>query len=98
MTLDEALARLRPMQSNLRARRVAALCLFGSTARNEARPDLGDDPMCDFEEIRSISLFDVFYIEEAPADELGRKTDVSERKTLRPRIHRRADEPAVRVF
>ena len=30
--------------------------------------------MCDFEEIRSISLFDVFYIEEAPADELGRKT------------------------
>ena len=62
------------MQSNLRARRVAALCLFGSTARNEARPDLGDDPMCDFEEIRSISLFDVFYIEEAPADELGRKT------------------------
>lgn len=39
MTRDEALAKLRPMEAELRARGIEALYLFGSVARDEARSD-----------------------------------------------------------
>lgn len=37
MTRDEAFAKLRPMEAELRARGIEALYLFGSVARGEAR-------------------------------------------------------------
>ena len=98
MTRDEALAKLRPMEAELRARGIEALYLFGSVARDEARLDSDVDLMCDFEDFRPISLFDVFHIEEALADRLGRKVEVSERIALRPRVRRHADQHAVQVF
>ena len=98
MTRDEALAKLRPMEAELRARGIAALYLFGSVAGGEAGPTSDVDLMCDFDPARAINLFDFYHIEEALAGELGRKVDMCERSALRPRVRRHADVHAVQVF
>ena len=98
MTRDEALAKLRPMEADLRARGIEALYLFGSVARGDAREDSDVDLMCDFRETGQVSLFDVYHVEEALAATLGRSVELSERKALRPRVRRHADGHAVQVF
>lgn len=49
MTRDEAIARLRPHVADLRHEGVRGLALFGSTARNEARPDSDIDLLVDID-------------------------------------------------
>lgn len=98
MTREEALNRLRPLESKLRSQGVDALYLFGSTARNEGRVDSDLDLMCELDGTRPLSLFDIARIQINLEDEFGRKVDLVERDALRPRVRKRVEADSIRVF
>ncbi|AMJ63809.1 DNA polymerase III subunit beta [Bosea sp. PAMC 26642] len=56
MTRDEIMTQLRSVEPALRAQGVAALYLFGSYARDEARSDSDIDILVDFQAERGVGL------------------------------------------
>ena len=77
MSRDEALKRLRASETDLRARHVEALYLFGSTARDEARPDSDVDLLIRFADKARIDLFHLSGIRLDMMDVLSTEVDVA---------------------
>ena len=98
MTCDEALARLRPYENELRDAGLRALYLFGSTARNEASRKSDVDLLCEIDDAKKLSLLDFIGVQHRLADLLGSKTDLLERRGLRPGIRERVETELVQVF
>ena len=97
MKRDEAISRLRRHEADLKRLGVAHLYIFGSTARGEARDDSDVDLFFDHEKGR-LGLFELMDVKERAADILGRQADVMTRNGLHPRLRKRIEESAVRVF
>ncbi len=97
MTRDEAIARLRESEDDLRKAGVEHLYLFGSTARDEARPESDIDLFFDHER-GALSLFDLMHIKELATDILGTKTDMIPRRGLHRMLRSRIEASAVQVF
>ena len=97
MTRDEALAKLRPMESELRARGLAALYLFGSVARNEAQQSSDVDLLCEVVPTKLRGI-DFFVMQDDLATVLQAEIDFVERDRLDPRIRSRVEPDLVRVF
>ena len=96
LTRDEALRILRAHKAELVHRfGVQELALFGSTARNAARPDSDVDILVTYEELPDwITYFSVQpYLEGL----LGRRVDVCTSKELRKEMRARVAAEAVRV-
>jgi predicted nucleotidyltransferase len=92
------LAALRDHEAELRAAGIVRLSLFGSTVRNEAGMDSDIDLLAAFDAGRPLSLLDVIGIECRLSDLLGRKVDLVEEGTLKPRVRRRVEPEIVRAF
>ena len=97
MKRDEALSILRRRQAELRRLGIEHLYLFGSTARDESRPDSDVDLFFDHAE-GSLGLFQLMDIKETAARILGRKTDIMTRRSLHPRLKERIEASALQVF
>ncbi len=96
LTRDEALRILRDHKSELAERfGIQEISLFGSTVRNEARPDSDVDILIAYDELPDwISYFSVQpYLEEL----LGRSVDVCTTKELREEMRARVEAEAIRV-
>jgi hypothetical protein len=98
MTRETVIATLRAHEPELKAAGVVRLSLFGSTARDTARPDSDVDLLATFDDARPLSLLDVIRIENQIADLLGLPVDLIEEGTLKPRARQNADREAVRAF
>jgi predicted nucleotidyltransferase len=98
MTRDEALKRLRPCEPELRASGLAALYLFGSTARNEAVRDSDLDLLFELGDVPKFSLLDQCAIQIRLEELLNISVDLVERDSLRPRIKARVEPEMVRIF
>ena len=98
MTREAVIAALRAHEPELKAAGVVRLSLFGSTARDAARPDSDIDLLAAFDDARPLSLLDVIRIENQIADLLGQPVDLIEEGTLKPRVRLNADREAVRAF
>jgi uncharacterized protein len=98
MTREQVLARLREHEAELKAAGVVRLSLFGSTARDERRPDSDIDLMAAFDTARRISLLDVAGIELQLSEFLGLPVDLVEEGTLKPRVQRSVEAEALRAF
>jgi predicted nucleotidyltransferase len=98
MNREDVIAVLRAHEPELKAAGVVRLSLFGSTARDAARPDSDIDLLAAFDEARPLSLLDVIRIENQIADLLGQPVDLIEEGTLRPRVRQNVDREAVRAF
>jgi predicted nucleotidyltransferase len=94
---DDAITRLQARQADLRRAGVTGLYVFGSTARDEARPDSDVDLFFDCERGR-FGLFDLLAVKELAAEILGTRTDIMTRGSLHPLIRNRAESEALRVF
>lgn len=96
MRRDEALALLSDHLDELRTRfGVASLAVFGSVARDEARPDSDVDLLVDFE---GPVGFDQFMGLKLHLEELfGRPVNIVTPETLKPRLRRYVEREAVRV-
>jgi hypothetical protein len=97
MERDQAIAKLKEHEAELKRLGVETLYLFGSTARDKARPDSDIDLFFDYQEGK-FGLFDLMDVREYASRVLGREADVMTRdsihKVLRPRIEATAE----RVF
>ena len=99
MNRQEVIARLKSVEPALRARGVAALYLFGSHSRNEARPDSDIDVFVD---AANDSFYDLSNFMGAYGDlrqafpdvEIGYSTRDGLSKYVRPDV----EQAAVRVF
>jgi len=98
MDRDAVIATLRAHEPELKAAGVVRLSLFGSMARNTARPDSDVDLLAAFDAARPLSLLDVIRIENQIADLLGQPVDLIEEGTLKPRVRLTVDREAVRAF
>jgi len=98
MDREAVIATLRAHESALKAAGVVRLSLFGSTARDTARPDSDIDLLAVFDAARPLSLLDVIRIENQLADLLGQPVDLIEEGTLKPRVRLTVDREAVRAF
>jgi predicted nucleotidyltransferase len=95
MRRDEVLAILRAHREDLRRLGVKSLSLFGSTARDEARPDSDIDLLVEFAGPATFDAFmDLkFYLE----DLLGRRIDLVTSRALKPRIRPSVEREAILV-
>ncbi|MBV9757553.1 MAG: nucleotidyltransferase family protein [Alphaproteobacteria bacterium] len=98
MDRETVIATLRAHEAELRAAGIVGLALFGSAVRSEAGPDSDIDLLADFDRGRQLSLLDVIGIEDRLSDLLGRRVDLIEAGTLKPRVRRTVHHEAVRAF
>jgi predicted nucleotidyltransferase len=100
VTKAEALTRLRAREEDLRRLGITRLALFGSTARDEARPDSDVDLVAsiDYDAVRALGPFGFFGIEGKIEDMLGAKVDFMTEPTDEIRLRAAIDRDRVRVF
>jgi predicted nucleotidyltransferase len=97
MTRDEAINRLKKSEDELKRAGVTHLYLFGSTARNEARPDSDVDLFFDYER-GTMGLFELMDIKELAANILGTKTDMIPRRGLHRMLEKPVEASALQIF
>jgi predicted nucleotidyltransferase len=97
MQRDEAIARLRRHESELKRLGVRELYLFGSTARGEAAGDSDVDLFFDYD--RGVfGLFQLMDVKDRARTILGGKADIMTRDSLHKVLREGIEAAAVRVF
>ena len=91
MTKAEALERLRAREPELRQLGITRLSIFGSMARDEARPDsdVALVATVDYDAVRALGPIE---------DMLGVKVDFMTEASLEPRLQAQVDRDRVHVF
>jgi len=96
MERDRALKILSEHKAELEQKHaVKSIAIFGSTARNEARPDSDVDVLVEFDSGVSIGLFKFVRVQFFLEDILDRKVDLVTRGGLIPQLKERILEEAV---
>jgi uncharacterized protein with HEPN domain/predicted nucleotidyltransferase len=98
MTRDEALAKLKSAEGELRALGVGELYLYGSVARNEADAKSDVDLFMEPAPDRPLGFREYMRAREMLEELLGTDVDFTTRRSLHPLITKRAERDAVRVF
>ena len=98
MNRDDAIAKLKACAAPIQARGATSLYLFGSSARDEARPDSDLDLFIVYDPARHFSLVDLAAIKNFLQGQLATEIDVTTRDSLHPRLRDQIVRSAVRVF
>lgn len=98
MRRDEVIGRLRKAEPTLRAFGVAALYLFGSHARDEARPDSDVDVFVEPVADDLFGFLEFMKVYEAIQNAVGQDVGYGTRTGLSPYIRERVEREAIRVF
>jgi len=97
MQRDDALARLRQHEADLRRLCVLSLFLFGSTAGGDARAGVDVDLFHEYQK-GTLGLLEVIAIQDAASAILGRGADAMPREGIDRYVRPYAEDDAVRVF
>ncbi len=97
MNRDEAIAKLKQHEAELKELGVEHLYLFGSTARDEACEESDVDLFFDHPE-GSMGLFGLMDVKDTAARILGGKADIMTRRSLHPVLRARIEASARQVF
>ena len=97
MERDQVLTTLRAHRGDLERLGVDHLYLFGSVARNEARPDSDIDLFFDYAD-PAFSLIELIDVRQHLTRMLGRQADVMTRASLHPHLRARIEHSALQVF
>lgn len=95
---DRVIERLRASRSDLQARGIQRLALFGSLARGDGRADSDVDVAVEIEPGRSFSLFRMEETRLSLEARLGRRVDLGEFGALRPAVRAAFERDRVDVF
>ncbi|KMO35008.1 DNA polymerase III subunit beta [Methylobacterium tarhaniae] len=98
MTRGEAIIQLTAQADSVRAMGATSLDLFGSTARDDARPDSDLDLFIDDDPESRFNGLDLVGIKLFLEDRLGTEVDATTRDSLHPRLRERIERSAVKVF
>ena len=93
MKRAELLARLQALRPWLKSQGVERLRVFGSHARDSARPDSDVDLIADFS--GAVSLLDLIGLEQSLGDRLGATVDLTTSAGLKARVRDRIEAEAV---
>jgi predicted nucleotidyltransferase len=97
MHRDEAIAKLKEHEAELRQLGIEHLYLFGSTARGEARADSDVDLFFDHPE-GSLGLYELMDVKDAAARILGCKADIMTRRSLHRVLREGIEASAEQIF
>jgi len=92
------IAKLKAAEPALRAHGAAALYLFGSYARNEARPGSDVDVFIDKDRSRKFGFDEFMDIYFVLQERLGDKVDYGTREGLHPLLRSKIEREAIKVF
>ena len=96
MNRDDIIAKLRAMKPELAQNSaVSKIALFGSLARNDARPDSDIDILIDFD--KSPDIFAFIRLHTYLSETLGAKVDLVTRRALHPSLRERILREAIYV-
>jgi uncharacterized protein len=95
---SEVFAALKALEAALRERGVMSAAIFGSVAREQARPDSDVDVLIEIDPETKFDLIDLVGVRNLLGDWLGHPVDVIERKSLKPRLRDRILAEAEPVF
>lgn len=98
MNRDRALAELTGCSSEVRARGVRALYLFGSTARDTARDASDVDIFIEADSAARFNAFDLIDVKTILEKRLAARVDLTTRDGLHPHLRDRIEREAIRVF
>ena len=98
MKRDMAIEKLRAGQHAARALGATSLFLFGSTARDEARPDSDVDIFVEYDPNAHFSLIDLAGIKLALEDRIGCEVHVTTRDSLHPMMRKRIEADSIKIF
>ena len=96
MQRDDAIARLKAHEAELRRLGVEHLYLFGSTARNEAGE--ASDVDLFFDHPDGLGLYGLMDVKDTAGRLLGCHVDVMTRESLHPVLKARIEASAIKVF
>ncbi len=96
MRRDDALRILREHKAELAALQVASLRLFGSVARDEARPDSDVDLLVTFS--APVGLFHLVGVQQRLETLLGHSVDLGIEDSVKPQLRDRIYSEAISVF
>jgi predicted nucleotidyltransferase len=97
MNRDDAIARLKEHEAELRGLGVVHLYLFGSTARGEARENSDVDLFFDYERGK-FGLFELMDVKERTARILGCPADIMTRDSLHKVLRQQIEASALQIF
>jgi uncharacterized protein len=98
MRRSEVIARLKEVEPAIRARGGQALYLFGSHARDEARPDSDIDVFIDKDKARQFGFDEFMDIYFLLRERLGERVDYGTREGLSPALRAEIEREAIRIF
>lgn len=98
MKRNRVLTELADSSSELKARGVRALYLFGSTALDAARDESDIDIFIEAEDVNRFSAFDLIDVKSILERRLDAHVDVTTRDGLHPRLRERIEREAIQVF
>jgi uncharacterized protein len=98
MRREEAIAKLKEAEPVIRARGAAALYLFGSHARDQARTDSDVDVFIDKDRTRKFGFDEFMDIYFVLQERLGDKVDYGTREGLHPLLRSKIEREAIKVF
>jgi len=98
MNRTTALTRLRALSGPLVAMGAKALYLFGSTARNEAKPTSDLDLFIDYDASTNFSLIELAGLQIFLEEQLDVPVDITTRDSLHPHLRAEIERTATRVF
>jgi predicted nucleotidyltransferase len=96
--LEAVVGKLKELAPELTAKGVIKLCLFGSRARGEARPDSDLDILVETTPPGGSPRFDYFDVLHLIEDNIGLRVQISMRNALKPRIAERIADDLIEVF
>lgn len=96
MQKDVAIAKLKEYEDLVRGLGATALYLYGSTARDEARTDSDVDLFIEYRP--GFSLLDLVGIQQELGERLGLSVQVGTRDGLHPRLRKRIEQSAIKIF
>jgi uncharacterized protein len=98
MDRQDIIARLRENEAALRARGVAHAALFGSRARDDARPDSDTDIMIEIDPEAPVGVYEYVRIKEYIANLFDGQVDVVDREGLKPYVRPAVTSEAIYAF
>lgn len=98
MNRMEAISSLNRHADALRGMGATSLYLYGSTVREEAKAGSDLDLFIDYDPTCRFSAFDLLEIKQLIEEELRVPVDLTTRDGLHPRLRRRIEQSAVRIF
>jgi len=98
MNREEAIARIKPHEAELRRAGITSLALFGSVARGEQRQDSDIDLMCEIDRSSGMSLIEFARVQTNLERYMSQSIDLVVRGSMRPRIREQAEADMVSIF